>query len=154
MKPPERGSTANWDSDATDGSPVLVAVVNRPLDLQKVRDERWYRIPVRRAPTRMGAEYLAFYQTGTFEPDDRWLIRWVAPVCGYYLATRRELIPEEPRHPHADEQYYRVSLGNLAQLDHPIPSRRLRRITFIPTTVCRIRTAAEITDLCIRNSPQ
>ena len=43
---------------------VLVAVVNNQADLRRAASEGWYRIPQRRAPRRVGADYLAFYQTG------------------------------------------------------------------------------------------
>src|SRR5512139_856696 len=96
-----------------DDSPVLVVVVNDPADLARARDEGWYRIPLARAPQRVAADYLAFYQTGAFPPDERWQVQHLAPVSGYYLATRRELIPDEPDHPRADALYYRVALGPL-----------------------------------------
>jgi hypothetical protein len=35
----------------------------------------------------------------------------------------------------------------LRALEHPIPSRKLRRVTFIPTTVDRLLNAGEINDL-------
>ena len=46
---------------------VLVAVVNNMDDLRRAASEGWYRIPQRKAPQRVGAEYLAFYQTGAFK---------------------------------------------------------------------------------------
>ena len=45
---------------------VLVAVLNNVDDLRRAASEGWYRIPQRRAPRRIGADYLAFYQTGAF----------------------------------------------------------------------------------------
>ena len=72
----------------------------------------------------------------------------------YRLATRKELIPDEPEHPRADQSYYKVALGPLASLPHPVPSRRLRRITFIPTTLGRLMQAEEINDLWIKSSAQ
>lgn len=39
---------------------VLVAVLNNADDLRRAADEGWYRIPQRRAPRRIGADYLAF----------------------------------------------------------------------------------------------
>jgi hypothetical protein len=135
-------------------SPALVVVVNRPADLLRAMDKKWYRIPLRHAPVRLAAEYLAFYQTGAFAQAERWLVRWLAPTRGYFLATRRDLIPEEPHHPHADDPYFRVSLGEFLTLPQPIPSRRLRRITFIPTTLGRLQRAQEINDLWIRSSAQ
>ena len=41
---------------------VLVAVMNNPEDLCRAASDGWYRIPQRRAPRRIGADYLAFYQ--------------------------------------------------------------------------------------------
>ncbi len=129
-------------------------VVNDPADLARARDEGWYRIPLDRAPRRIAADYLAFYQTGAFPPEERWAVRWLAPVQAYRLTTRKELIPDEPQHPRADQSYYKVALGPLASLPHPVPSRRLRRITFIPTTLGRLMQAQEINDLWIKSSAQ
>ena len=81
-------------------------------------------------------------------------MRWLAPVRGYRTAARRELIPAEPNHPRADERYHRIDLGTLEPLPRPIPSRRLRRITFIPTTLARLLEADEINDLWIKSSAQ
>ena len=139
--------------DAPDDSPVLVVVVNDPADLARARDG-WYRIPLDRAPRRIAADYLAFYQTGAFPPEERWAVQWLAPVQAYRLTTRKELIPDEPQHPRADQSYYKVALGPLASLPHPVPSRRLRRITFIPTTLGRLMQAQEINDLWIKSSAQ
>ena len=137
-----------------DDSPVLVVVVNDPADLDRAQREGWYRIPLARAPTRVAAEWLAFYQTGAFPAAERWAVRWLAPVRGYRLATRRELIPAEPDHRRAGDLYYRVTLGPLEPVEPPILSRRLRRITFIPTTLARLRGADEINDLWIKSSAQ
>jgi len=144
----------NVNPDAPDDSPVLVVVVNDPADLARARDEGWYRIPLDRAPRRIAADYLAFYQTGAFPPEERWTVQWLAPVQAYRLTTRKELIPDEPEHPRADQPYYKVALGPLAPLPHPVPSRRLRRITFIPTTLGRLMQAEEINDLWIKSSAQ
>ena len=139
--------------DAGD-APVLVVVVNDPADLARAQEQGWYRIPLARAPRRVAAEYLAFYQTAAFPAEERWSVRWLGPVRGYHIATRRELIPEEPAHPRASDRYYRVTLGGLFPLPHPVPSRRLRRITFIPTTLGRLLAADEINDLWIKSSAQ
>ncbi len=138
----------------TDEIPVLVVVLNDPADLARARDLGWYRIPLARAPQRVAADYLAFYQTGVFPPEERWTVRRLAPVHGYRIAARRELLPDEPDHPRADDRYYRVELGPLELLPHAVPSRRLRRITFIPTTLARLLEAREINDLWIKSSAQ
>ncbi len=141
-------SSLNYESS------VLVVVLNDPADLARAQHEGWYRIPLAHAPSRVAAEWLAFYQTGAFPAGERWAVRWLAPVRGYRLATRRELIPSQPEHARARDLYYRVTLGKLELLEPPIPSRRLRRITFIATTLARLREAAEINDLWIKSSAQ
>ena len=130
-----------------EATPVLVAVVNNPRDLEIARSEGWYRVPVGRAPRRLGADYLAFYQTGAFGEDERWRVSVYAPVRRVRRVRRRDLLPAEPDHPRADDEYYKFELGHLARLPRPIPSRRLRRITFIPTTLERLLAAQEINDL-------
>src|SRR5512136_2406734 len=64
------------------------------------------------------------------------------------VVTRRDLLPEQPDHPRADQRYYKLSLGKLIELPHPIPSRSLRRITFVLTNGKRLNEAWEINDLC------
>jgi len=145
-----------WEDIAPipDETPVLVVVLNDAADLSRARDLGWYRIPLAHAPRRVAADYLAFYQTAAFPPGERWSVRWLAPVRGYGTAARRELIPTEPDHPRADARYHRIDLGALEPLPRPIPSRRLRRITFIPTTLARLLDADEINDLWIKSSAQ
>jgi len=134
-------------SESAAVSPVLVVVMNNPRDLTLARQEGWYRIPVRRAPPRLGADYLAFYQTGVFGEDERWRVNYYAPVRRVRRLRRLDLLPGEPDHPRAQDEYYKFELGPLARLPRPIPSRRLRRITFIPTTLERLLAAQEINDL-------
>jgi very-short-patch-repair endonuclease len=134
-------------TEGNEDYPVLVAVMNDPRDMESARTEGWYRIPVRRAPQRLGADYLAFYQTGVFGEDERWRVSFYAPVRRVRRVRRRDLLPDEPDHPRADDEYYKFELGPLARLPRPIPSRRLRRITFIPTTLSRLLSAQEINDL-------
>ena len=66
---------------------------------------------------------------------------------GHELVTRRDLLPDEPDHPRAEQRYYKLSLGKLIELPHPIPSRSLRRITFVLTNGKRLNEAWEINDL-------
>ena len=129
------------------GDRVLVAVMTDPRDLEIACTEHWYRIPIRRAPRRVGADYLAFYFTGAFAPDLRHQVRFYAPIRAYRLARRVDLIPQERDHPRAEDRYFKVEIGPLRELPHPIPSQRLRRVTFIPTTLHRLLHAGEINDL-------
>jgi hypothetical protein len=140
--------------ESLEDAPVLVVVVNDPADLSRAQSDGWYRIPLARSPARVAADYLAFYQTAAFPPAERWAVRWLAPVRAYHIVPRRQLIPHEPDHPRADHLYYRVAIGPLQPLDPPIPSRRLRRITFIPTYLSRLQQAGEINDLWIKSNAQ
>ncbi|MEE8391247.1 MAG: hypothetical protein V3S14_10695, partial [Anaerolineae bacterium] len=69
------------------------------------------------------------------------------PVRGHELVRRRDLFPDEPDHPRADNAYYKLQLGPLIQLELPVYSLRWRRITFIETTWDRFTAAEEINDL-------
>jgi len=126
---------------------VLIAIMNNRRDFEIARDDGWYRIPVKHAPqSTTEAVALAFYFTKAFG-DEKWSIRWYAPVRGHELARRRDLLPDAPDHPRADEAYYKLQLGPLMQLERPIPSLRWRRITFIETSWDRFTAAEEINDL-------
>ena len=126
---------------------VLVAVMNNRRDFQIAQEEGWYRIPQKKAPpTTTEAAVLAFYFTKAFG-DEKWSIRWYGEIRGHELVRRRDLFPDEPDHPRADEPYYKLQLGPLMRLELPIYSLRWRRITFIETTWDRFTAAEEINDL-------
>jgi hypothetical protein len=131
---------------------VLVAIMTSPADLDLARDERWYRIPQRRARQGVHAEYLAFYLGRAFG-DQKWAIHYYARNEGHELVRRRDLFPNEPNHPRADETYFKVQLGPLQQLSRPILSLRWRRISFIHTTWDRFADASEINDLFVEGAP-
>jgi hypothetical protein len=126
---------------------VLVALVNNERDLARARDEHWYRIPVRYAPRRaIGAPWIAFYQTKSFT-DEKWAVNYYASCQSWDVVTRLTLLPDEPDHPRAHEQYYCISLGPLCRLPHPIASRSWKRVTFIVTHWAQIERAWELNDL-------
>lgn len=127
---------------------VLVAVLKARRDLEIARVLGWYRIPLVSAPKTMHVDWLAFYLTAAFG-DERWSIRYVCPVRGYELTTRRALLRDEPKHPRADEPYYKLQLGTIRELAHPILSRRWRRFTFLYTTGDRLESARDITELSV-----
>ena len=136
---------AHSSPPAEESASVLVAVINRPEDLERARHEHWYRIPVRRAPRPLASDYLALYLTAAFA-DERWCVRYLAEVWGYDVRPRRELI-DEPGHPRAAEPYYRLRLGPLQPLERPVPAQRLRRVTFIQTDLERLLGAEDVRDL-------
>ncbi len=130
---------------------VLVAIVPRLEDWALVVNESWYRIPLAKAPERVGAEYLAFYMPARFG-EMGCSIRYYAPIRRYRLVRRRDLLPAEPGHPRADDRYLKLELGALRELPHPIPAAKLRRVTFIPTTLDLLLAAREINDLWLRET--
>jgi len=128
---------------------VLVGVMTTPPDFHLAQDEGWYRVPLRHAPQcTTDAAVLAFYFTAVFG-EDKWAIHWYSEVRGHELVRRRDLFPDQPEHPRADEQYYKLQIGPLIQREPPIPSLRWRRISFIATTWDRFSAAEEVNDLYI-----
>lgn len=130
---------------------VLVAVMNKPRDLQIARLFGWYRIPLQTAPKTVRVDWLAFYQTKAFG-DERWSVRYVAAVRGHEMVTRAELLRDEPDHLRANEPYYKLQIGPLQELARPVPSRRWRRFTFLYTTGERLLGATDLKDLRLPSS--
>lgn len=141
------------DGLAYESQRVLVAVVPSLADWELVLREGWYRIPLRRAPRRIGAAYLAFYHPKCFGAL-RWAIHYYAAIQRYSVQPRRALLPQESDHPRADELYFKLELGPLVRLPQPVPSAKLRRIAFIHTDLDTLLQAREIGDLWRREAPQ
>lgn len=127
---------------------ILVAVMNNRRDFEIARLLGWYRIPLRSAPKVIAVDYLAFYQTSAFG-EHQGRIEYLAPVKGYELTTRAELLRDEVDHPNADMEYYRIQLGPLTKLPKPILAGRWRRITFFYSTGKYLSAAETINDLVI-----
>lgn len=130
---------------------ILVAVMPAKRDYEIARLLGWYRIPLRMAPKIVDVDMLAFYQTGVFGEDHRWLIESVAAVRGVELTTRAELLRDEPEHPRAKEEYYKLALGPIQPLERPVPAGKWRRITFFYTLGRLLNNAETINDLVVRN---
>ena len=113
---------------------ILVVLLNKPRDFEIARLLGWYRIPLRSAPKVIGVDFLAFYQTAAFE-NEKWRISYIAPVRGHELTTRQELLRDEPDHPRAQQEYYKIQIGPLQRLPEPILAGEGRRITFLYTTI-------------------
>jgi len=128
---------------------ILVAVMNRPRDLEIARLLGWYRIPLRTAPKVVSVDFLAFYLTGAFG-DERWTIPYAAPVLGHELTTRAELLKDEPDHPRSKEEYYKIQIGPLMLLAHPVRSGKWRRVTFLYTTGEYLLNADTVNDLVVQ----
>ena len=80
--------------------------------------------------------------------ENRWPLRYYAPIQGNQLVARRDLIPSEPDHPRTGQWYYALQLGPLGYKLPPIVAHRWRRVTFILTTGDRLMEAVEIIDVC------
>ena len=133
---------------------VLVAVMNNQEDWRRVAEEGWYRIPQRRAPRRIGADFLALYQTGAFRRSgEAHTVTYFAPTRRYQLLTRAEMMPQEADHPRAQDYYFRIEVGPLERLMRPVPAATMRRITFIHTTLARLLHADDVRDLFLQDDP-
>lgn len=130
---------------------ILVALVPSLRDMEIARLLGWYRIPLRKAPKVVNVDFLAFYQTGAFGEAHRWRIEQIAEVRGQELTTRAELLRDEPDHPRAREEYYKIQVGPLLELQRPILAGRWRRLTFLYTTGEQLRAARSINDLVVRS---
>jgi hypothetical protein len=128
---------------------VLVAFLPGPRDFDIARLFGWYRIPLRTAPKVVAVDWLAFYQPATFGEGHKWRIEYAAPVTGHELAPRIDLFKDEPDHPRAMEEYYKIQLGPLAALPRPIPAAEWKRVTFLYTTGERLMNAETLNGLTV-----
>lgn len=130
---------------------VLVAIMNNQRDFEIARTQHWYRIPVKSADRFIRdieqMQYLAFYQTKIFKKD-AFAINYYAEIEGISTAPRIELLPNEAGHQNAEAPYYKLEISPLERLPQQrIPNKRSRRITFIKTTLAKLKRAQEINDL-------
>lgn len=130
---------------------ILVGIVPERRDLEIARLLGWYRIPLRSAPKIVSVDVVAFYQASEFGKEHRWRIESFAEVHGVELTTRRELLKDEADHPHAEEEYYKLSLGPVQFMGKPILAGKWKRITFLYTTGEYFYRAKNIDDLVVRS---
>jgi len=138
-------------SDLDDESLVLVAIMPSPRDLEIARVLGWYRIPLKYAPKIVYVDYLAFYQPSAFGEDHKNCIELIASVRGIELTTRNDLFHNEPDHPRANEEYYKIQIGALKVLPHPVRANKWKRITFLYTTGAYLKVANIINDLVVKD---
>lgn len=125
---------------------VLVGVVNRKVDFDHVKNDHWYRIPCNQADHGIHAEYVAFYQTKVFGAENG-RINYFARRTGHELVRRVDLLPDEPKHPRAQQPYYKIQLGELREKVPPIVNPTRRTVVFVYTTWDRFVAADQISDL-------
>lgn len=134
---------------------TLVAVVTNDLDLRRFAEDGWYRIPARAVGRTIAADTLpqlttiALYQTGAITAGPASAIELWGQITEITPQLRRQILPNEPDHPAADELYHVVRVAKTQRLERPIVCRRPRRVTFIRTNRDRLLNAVEINDLVI-----
>jgi hypothetical protein len=127
---------------------ILVTVMKTPRDMEIARLLGWYRIPLRTAPKVIAVDYLAFYQPSTFG-EKGGQIEYVARVNGHELTTRGELLRDEKDHPRANEEYYKIQIGDLEKLPQPIGTDKWKRLTFLYSTGEYLLNARKLNDLVV-----
>jgi hypothetical protein len=127
---------------------ILVCLLPSPHDLEIARLLGWYRIPLRTAPKVVTVDRLAFYQPSTFG-ERGGQIELAAEVRGHELTTRAELLKDEASHPRAGEEYFKIQIGGLEKLPHPIAAGRWKRLTFLYTTGEYLLKAVTLHDLVV-----
>jgi hypothetical protein len=130
---------------------ILVGILPEKRDLEIARLLGWYRIPLKSAPKVIDVDYIAFYQTNAFGEKHRWKIENICPVRGHELVSRAELFHDERDHPRANEEYYKIMLGQIVALPRPIITTEWKRITFLYTLGELFNKAESISQLVVRS---
>jgi len=124
---------------------VLVAVLKRARDLEILLQERWYHVPVKSCP-KMKFKYIAFYQPALFGESGK-CIKYYSRVLNSSVTIRKDLFPQEPEHPNANDYYLRINLGEINELADPIKNIIPRRVCFGFTTLRRLLESKDILQL-------
>ena len=135
--------------ELSDDTLVLVAIMPKPRDMDIARLLGWYRIPLKSAPKILHPDIIAFYQTSSFAKGHRSQIECYSEVAGVELTTRAELFRDEPDHPRAHEEYFKIQLRGIETLQHPILADEWKRFTFFYTTGSRLHSAETIRGLAM-----
>ena len=124
---------------------VLVGVLKNKRDQRILLKEHWYRIPVAHLPKRK-FNYIAFYQPAGFGKKGK-RIEYYAPVFKNTISKRIDLLPSEPTHPRANDDYLRVEFKKIIKLLKPIKNIIPRRISFGFTSLKTLLSAKDILQL-------
>jgi hypothetical protein len=131
---------------------VLVAVLPGARDYEIARMLGWYRIPLRSAPKMLFVDFLALYQPKSTIDAEYGMIGSYAQVRGHELVRRVDLFRDEPNHPRAHEEYFKISLGPLQSLASPVLAKGWKRLTFLYTTGHHLLEAKVLSDLVVRDT--
>ena len=124
---------------------VLIGVLKNKRDLGLLLKKKQYRIPAISMPRRK-AGYIAFYQPSALGRQGR-MIRRYARIINCGIAKRKFIVPGEPDHPRANEDYYLLSLDDICELQAPIRNRSRTRVTFGFTTLAKLLKARTVLEL-------
>ena len=127
------------------GKTALIAVLKAPRDLEIAARDRWYRIPLGKAPKREFT-HIAFYQPACFKPDGKRIV-YCARVAGSTTGRRVDMLPGEPGHPAANQLYLKYSLGPLIKLHQAVLNNTGSRVCFGYATLRRLARAGNVLGL-------
>ncbi|MBD2056311.1 hypothetical protein H6F88_09815 [Oculatella sp. FACHB-28] len=129
---------------------VLVAILNNVQDMKIACEQHWYRILVESVEKFLkqhwAPEWLAFYQTKVFG-NEGYAVNYYARVQNICKVYRCELFPDEALNEKSQRQYYQLKILALQRLNRAVVSDLRHRISFIPTTLEKLKTATKISDL-------
>lgn len=130
-----------FDKDKT----VLVGVLKEKRDLKILLEKHWYRIPVFYLSKRK-FKYIAFYQPAGFGRKGK-RIEYYVRVARHKIVKRISLLPREPNHPRANDDYLKCEFSKIEKLPKPIRNIIPRRISFGFTTLKILLSAHDILEL-------
>ncbi len=124
---------------------VLVGVLKSKNDRRILLRHRWYRIPVEFLPKRR-FEYIAFYQPIIFGKHGK-RVEYYGKVLRKKVYKRIQLLPKEPDHPRAKDDYLKVEFAELKRLPRPVRNIIPRRVFFGFTSLGNLLSARDILEL-------
>lgn len=124
---------------------VLVAVLKSRSDLRILLRDGWYRIPFVFVPKRPFT-HVAFYQPAVFGRRGK-RIEYFGRVAAKKFRRRIELLPDEPNHPRAHDEYLVCTFHSVEKLAKSIRNIVPRRVSFGFTTLEALHEAGDILEL-------
>ena len=92
---------------------TLVTLLKQRRYLTYLKDDGWYRIPVKSALRALqDVEYLAFYQPKDFG-EDSWRVQYYGRKGRTTQVKRIDLLPREVADRQRDALYYRIEVEHL-----------------------------------------
>lgn len=128
-------------------SNTIVCWLKQKRDLSLLLLEGWYRIPVStKVDNLFSMEYLGFYQPHIFGRYGGTISHY-AQIESIEVKKRIELFPNNPHHPKANDDYFKIFVKDLNVIKNPLKCKRSRRNYFINTTLEKLLNAEEFNDI-------